>query len=160
MFYVFLFVMIVIRHASSYNYCTVTPYHTLCGYKGPKATCGTTYARGLTQKEKNWVLDYHNKLRSKVAMGYTSQPSASNMMELQWDNELAWVAQGLSDTCKWGHDCNDCRRVSRFRVGQNLYQSYKTWSGPRNWKAAMDAWFHDEIGLFPVSSVYRYKNIK
>ena len=95
------------------------------------------------------------RLRLRVADGSTSQPPASNMMELQWDNELAWVAQGLADTCKFGHDCNDCRGVSRFRVGQNLYQSYKTRSEPRDWKAAMNAWFDNEIGRFPWSSVYR-----
>jgi len=148
--------MLVVGRVAGYNYCTITPFHTLCGYKGPKSVCGSTYARGLTQAEKYGVLEYHNKLRSKVAMGYTTQPPASNMMELRWDNELAWVAQGLADTCKFGHDCNDCRSVSRFRVGQNLYQSYKTRTGPRDWKAAMDAWFHSEIGLFPTSSVYRY----
>ena len=159
MFSVFLFLMFVVENVSCYNYCTITPFHTLCGYKGPKSVCGTTYARGLTQAEKYGVLEYHNKLRSKVAMGFTAQPPASNMMELQWDNELAWVSQGLADTCKFGHDCNDCRSVSRFRVGQNLYQSYKTRSGARDWKAAMDAWFHSEIGLFPTSSVYRYENL-
>jgi hypothetical protein len=142
MFYVHLVLTFVVVQVSSYNYCTITTSHTLCGYNGPKASCGKTYARGLTQTEKLWVLEYHNKLRSKVAMGYTAQPSASNMMELRWDNELAWVAQGLADTCKFGHDCSKCRSVSRFRVGQNLYQSYKSRSGPREWKAALDAWFH------------------
>ena len=47
-------------------------------------------------------------------------------------------------------------RLSRWRsVGQNLYQSHRSRSGPTNWKAALDAWFWDEIRLFPVSSVYR-----
>ena len=153
--------LLLVAHISCYNYCSITPSHTLCGYSGPKAACGATFARGLTQSEKRWVVDYHNRLRSKVAMGFTRQPSASNMMEMKWDAELAWVAQGLSDTCRWGHDCSDCRSVSRFRVGQNLYQSYKTKPGAvRDWKAAMDAWFHSEIGLFPISSVNRYASLK
>ena len=47
-------------------------------------------------------------------------------------------------------------RLTRWRsVGQNLYQSHRSRSGPTNWKAALDAWFWDEINLFPVSSVYR-----
>ena len=38
-----------------------------------------------------------------------------------WDSELSLVAQAHADQCKFAHDCSDCRRVSRFGVGQNLY---------------------------------------
>ena len=38
-----------------------------------------------------------------------------------WDAELSVVAQAHADQCKFAHDCSDCRRVSRFGVGQNLY---------------------------------------
>ena len=38
-----------------------------------------------------------------------------------WDPELSVVAQAHADQCKFAHDCSDCRRVSRFGVGQNLY---------------------------------------
>ena len=48
------------------------------------------------------------------------------------------------------------RRLSRWRVGQNLYQSYNSRPTYTNWKAAMDSWFWSEISLFPVSSVYRF----
>ena len=52
------------------------------------------------------------------------------------------VAQRLADQCKFSHDCSDCRRVSRFRVGQNLYQSFTTRQGDSNvWIKAVDAWF-------------------
>lgn len=72
------------------------------------------------------VLDYHNKLRSALAQGRTRQPGASDMLELSWDEELAWEAQAHADTCRWGHDCSSCRRLQRWRsVGQNLYQSYR-----------------------------------
>ena len=48
------------------------------------------------------------------------------MLELSWDEELAWEAQAHADTCRWGHDCSSCRRLQRWRsVGQNLYQSYR-----------------------------------
>ena len=49
-----------------------------------------------------------------------------------------------------------CRRLSRWRVGQNLYQSYSSRPAANDWQAAMDSWFWSEISLFPVSSVYRY----
>lgn len=41
------------------------------------------------------------RLRSRVAAGETRQPGASNMMELQWDEELARLAQAHADQCKF-----------------------------------------------------------
>ena len=145
---------------------------------GPKNGCRSTYTRGLSLNEKKQVLDYHNKLRSAVAsgmrvtiisklqcesktsyvcLGRTSHPRSSNMLELEWDEELSWSAQAHADTCHFGHDCNTCRKLPRWRsVGQNLFQSHRSQSGQNNWKAALDAWFWDEINLFPVSSVYKY----
>ena len=54
------------------------------------------------------------------------------------------------------HVAPRCRRLSRWRVGQNLYQSYSSRPAANDWQAAMDSWFWSEISLFPVSSVYRY----
>ena len=79
------------------------------------------------------------------------------MRQLQWDPELARVAQRLADQCKFAHDCPDCRRVQRFKVGQNLYQSFSTRKDEgSNWRAAIDSWY-DEISQFPASSVARYR---
>ena len=65
------------------------------------------------------MLDEHNRLRSQLAVGGTSQPPAADMMELQWDTELARVAQARADSCVFQHECSDCRRVSRFKAGFN-----------------------------------------
>ena len=57
----------------------------------------------------------HNKLRAAVARGDErrgsgsgggggGQPEAANMMMLQWDEELAMVAQRWADQCTFGHD--------------------------------------------------------
>jgi len=90
----------------------------------------------------------HNRLRSRVAMGSTRQPSAADMMELQWDEELATVAQRHADQCDVGHDCNDCRRVSRFKVGQNVWRGRDSrYRGP-DWKYIINDWF-SEIDIFP-----------
>ena len=44
------------------------------------------------------------------------------------------------------HDCNACRKLPRFKVGQNLYQfGYLPRNG--NWKAAVDGWY-DEVKDF------------
>ena len=40
------------------------------------------------------------RLRAQVATGATFQPPASNMMELEWDEELAAIAQRHADQCQ------------------------------------------------------------
>ena len=113
---------------------------------GPKSTCGKTYSRGLSYSEKKQILDYHNKLRSAVATGLTSQPGASDMVQLEWDDELEYVAQAHADTCQWGHDCNTCRKLSRWRnVGQNLYMTrrwvtYRTYRTVHIWMGKYRGW--------------------
>ena len=67
------------------------------------------------------ALDEHNRLRSQVAVGSTgSQPPAGDMLELQWDWELARVAQARADSCVFQHECSDCRRVQRFKAAFNI----------------------------------------
>ena len=39
-----------------------------------------------------------------MAGGETRQPGAANMMELQWDEELARLAQAHADQCKFRSD--------------------------------------------------------
>ncbi|XP_023341113.1 venom allergen 5.01 isoform X2 [Eurytemora carolleeae] len=104
------------------NYCQITPQHTLCKHQGLGAACGSVLENGLGDQEISQILDHHNRLRSRVAVGSTEQPPASNMLVLTWDTELARIAQALAETCKFQHDCSDCR----FRVGQNIYQSFTT----------------------------------
>ena len=72
------------------------------------------------------------------------------MMELVWDEELASVAQRLADQCVFSHDCGDCRQVERFRVGQNLYQSFNSRPGDlgQEWIQAVDSWYR-EISVYP-----------
>jgi len=143
--------------AMDQEYCELTPKHTMCRYKGAGPACGPLEDRGLSEKESMEIVDYHNRLRSRVASGQTNQPPASNMLQLQWDPELAKIAQRLADQCKFMHDCPDCRQVKRFSVGQNIYQSFNTRSGLKNdWIPAIDSWF-DEIKMFPPTSVKKYQ---
>jgi len=137
------------------NYCSISQQHTLCRYQGVGPECRQHNERGLSLQEKKEILDYHNRLRSRVAGGLTGQPPASNMKQLEWDEELARVAQRHADQCKFSHDCPDCRRVNRFKVGQNLYQSFSTRKGGKDWRKAIDSWFN-EIKSFPSSSVSSY----
>jgi len=142
--------------ADTSDYCSITPKHTMCRPSGVAAECSQFTDRGVNGEDKKEILDYHNRLRAQVAGGETRQPGASNMMELQWDEELARLAQAHADNCKFRHDCSDCRRVRRFKVGQNLYQSFNTRKVGPNWRKAIDSWY-TEIQQFPISSVQKYK---
>uniref|UniRef100_A0A4Q8KD14 U12-Sparatoxin-Hju1h_1 n=1 Tax=Heteropoda jugulans TaxID=1358901 RepID=A0A4Q8KD14_9ARAC len=95
--------------------------HTFC--LSANNTC-SILKRGVTDKDKKLIVKLHNDYRSKVATGQESHaggmPKAANMLEMIWDDELASVAQKLAETCNYGHDCNNCRRVKAFSVGQNI----------------------------------------
>ena len=61
-----------------------------------------------------------------------------------WDSELSLVAQAHADQCKFAHDCSDCRRVSRFGVGQNLY-IYKQVGSPTLFFASFSMHFSQSL---------------
>ena len=68
----------------TYIYIPSSSYNTPAG---PKAACGRPYSRGLTLTEKRQVLDYHNKLRSAVATGYSTVQYSTvqiTMLSTKW----------------------------------------------------------------------------
>merc|ERR1712203_433711 len=114
---------------------------------------------GVSSKEAGLIVALHNQVRSRVARGGERrgrpgpQPGASNMKQMYWDPELAQIAQRHADQCKFSHDCSDCRRVSRFGVGQNLYilkQSLR--APPHDWERAVKDWYN-EVRLFSRNRV-------
>ena len=69
------------------------------------------------------LLDKHNEYRQRVASGSEdSQPGATNMRKLVWDEELATIAQRWSSQCIHGNDgMRDL--CDGTPVGQNIWQS-------------------------------------
>lgn len=66
-----------------------------------------TLATGITDNQKYEILEAHNRLRSSVAQGQVAgQPSAQNMREMVWDDELAAKAQQWANQCTFQHDPN------------------------------------------------------
>nr|CAD7568717.1 unnamed protein product [Timema californicum] len=103
---------------------------------GVSERCGKFIKQGLNQSEKNTIVDTHNMLRNKVALGEEKrgrpgpQPNAANMMKLSWDGELATFAQLWVEQCTYGHDL--CRDSERFQVGQNIHIGSKSIYLPGN----------------------------
>jgi len=81
------------------------------------------------------ILETHNRFRASVS------PSATNMVKMYYDENIATVAQKYANACPDGHDRN--RRVAGYSmaIGQNL-----AW-GQRDWVAAITAW-HSEVEIF------------
>lgn len=81
-------------------------------------------ATGITEAQKYEILEAHNQLRSQVAQGQIAgQPSAQNMREIQWDNELAARAQQWAEACIFEHDPS--RYTSRFFLDSVQEHSYR-----------------------------------
>ncbi|KAF8764814.1 CRISP/Allergen/PR-1 like protein [Argiope bruennichi] len=135
------------RFSAQHSYCLA-----------PNPTCNIVKS-GVGQQEKEEILRLHNEFRSKVAMGNEhrsiggSLPEVADMMQLEWDDELSAVAQKWTDNCEYKHDCNECRAVENFPVGQNLAFQESTCMGRicredqkviPNWSWAITA-FYDEV---------------
>ncbi|KAH7953761.1 hypothetical protein HPB49_011972 [Dermacentor silvarum] len=96
--------------------------HTACKGPNPRCTLDSTLT-GLSPQVKQQALQVHNDYRSQVAQGRLQhyQP-AKNMYELEWDDEMAEVAQAFAEQCQHvSHDLPEARTTSRFKsVGQNF----------------------------------------
>jgi len=144
------------------QYCSFTREHTLCNTNRNCGSGNTVISQGVSQGEAVNILHLHNQLRSKIASGKEwggrpgPQPPASNMKIMEWDDELARVAQGLANQCIFQHECSQCRRVSRFSVGQNLYQSSRSnFNRTTDWRSAVKAWYN-EVAEFNPSKIYPF----
>lgn len=139
----------VVAYANQCEYLKFSPIHSYC--LPPNPTC-TLLDTAVTDADKDLVVKLHNEYRQKVATGRETLagglPTASNMMEMVWDDELAAVAQKHAEQCVFKHDCCPCRQVDRFQTGQNIYMGF-SWSMPDDtyWPTMVKA-FYDEVSLF------------
>ena len=148
--------------AQQTDYCMVERCniaHTMCQFNmsGASKGCGPVEERGVTTDDQSVIVSYHNKIRADVASGmYQSRglPAAKSLPPLQWDSELATIAQRLADQCGQYNSnlsfwtCND---VDRFAVGQNAVE---VWSGVKNWTFVVyDVFFMNELNRFHQSNL-------
>uniref|UniRef100_A0A2I9LNV7 Cysteine-rich secretory protein n=1 Tax=Centruroides hentzi TaxID=88313 RepID=A0A2I9LNV7_9SCOR len=123
--------------------------HTFCKAKNQKCLIKKW---GVSEDDQEIIIDLHNKVRNNIAVGKDQSgrlPAAGDMLEMEWDDELAQIAQKLADQCVFKHDCDDCRKVENFDVGQNIYTSTITAVKPPEpfWVDAVRSWY---------SEIYRF----
>lgn len=136
----------------------------MCGTdQGYGDKCGKVLGSGISGQDEKEILRVHNELRAKIANGQERrgkpgpQPPAANMEQMEWDEELARVAQRHADQCVFAHDCSQCRKIPRFIVGQNLYiykQSRK--SAATDWTRGITDWYN-EVELFGKERVKPFR---
>lgn len=143
------------------SYCSLCEDHTMCQFQGIGEACVDVGEGGVSEADKNQIIETHNWYRRIIAGGHESkgingpQPKAANLMKFTWDEELAAIAQRWADQCLFQHDT--CRHVSRWKVGQNIYWN---WRFPIinnvNWTAAIASWY-DEVEKFDAAKVKSYE---
>nr|XP_056712787.1 uncharacterized protein LOC130483900 [Euleptes europaea] len=79
------------------------------------------------QKE---IVDKHNECRRSV------QPTAANMLEMNWDPDTAANAQQWANQCHLDHSSDESRIIGGRKCGENLFMS----SHPSSWTQAIKAW--------------------
>ncbi|XP_061504594.1 antigen 5 like allergen Cul n 1-like [Anopheles gambiae] len=90
------------------------------GQFGELCPAQTTQLVPMEQPLKELILKLHNGLRSELAGGKMDGfAAAERMAVLEWDDELASLAEHNARTCQYLHD--ECRSTERYRnAGQNI----------------------------------------
>uniref|UniRef100_K4IDE1 CRiSP-Abr-3 n=1 Tax=Abronia graminea TaxID=278977 RepID=K4IDE1_ABRGR len=79
------------------------------------------------------IVDTHNNLRRTV------QPTASNMLKMEWDFATAQNAQRSADTCTLEHTPQKDRTINGVACGENLFSS----SAIHQWPSVIQEWFNE-----------------
>lgn len=137
--------LIVRCFETTFNYCqfnTAETAHIACGHSGQlEESCDIGDGGGIVYfepEEIRMIVHMHNKIRNDVAGGkhrfflradsayptgglYEYFPAADRMPQLEWDEELAYLAALNAERCIEEHDGK--RSTTAFpRAGQNWYR--------------------------------------
>uniref|UniRef100_A0A4Q8K5L9 U19-Liphistoxin-Lth1a_1 n=2 Tax=Liphistius TaxID=62150 RepID=A0A4Q8K5L9_9ARAC len=156
LFIVILSIVCSVSDCTQCKYAKFTSQHSGC--KAANSNCEIT-SQTTSNAEKNTILQLHNSMRKKVALGQETrgaQPKASDMKQLSWDDSLAEVAKKHAEQCKFEHDCKDCRRTDNYPyVGQNIFVEFSSGDLNKNWNKVVKAWY-DEVEYFSNNGVKKF----
>ncbi|EDS25644.1 salivary protein [Culex quinquefasciatus] len=126
-----------------------TYHHVGCNTtRAFNSTCVKPKMVPMSTKRKNLLMMMHNRLRNHLASGKLDRyQKASNMSLMDWDDELAYLAELNVKQCVMEHD--ECRStVKFFWAGQNLanrFQYPKLETYNLILKAFVKAWFKEHV---------------
>ncbi|CAD7083423.1 unnamed protein product [Hermetia illucens] len=136
---------ILVQVQSSTDYCEICENHIACGNDGsfsPSCDAGRKIIN--LDRFKGLIVHKHNKYRNKFAKGAMKFKPAARMATMQWDDELAELAELNVKRCEMAHD--ECRNTERFSMsGQNLAWSWTSGSlsAKKAIKHGIKDWFHE-----------------
>ncbi|KAJ9576854.1 hypothetical protein L9F63_006572 [Diploptera punctata] len=160
--YLVSFCVLIIDISSSFDYCTIEcngNKHTMCLYSSVSNACRDYKKNSFTKSVKDIIVKEHNRYRRIIAKGQKAEqdhpglPSASNMLEVSWHEELETIAQMWADQCKFEHD--KCRDTKEFSSGQNLAMHWSTVAFEMPVKQFISNWYN-EIKQFDSNSINGY----
>ncbi|KAM9782539.1 cysteine-rich venom protein DIS3 [Neosynchiropus ocellatus] len=89
------------------------------------------------------IVNVHNFFRRSVI------PSATDMVMMEYDDEIARIAQDWVDNCTLAHGPPPARMLNGYELGENLF--YSTY--PASWSEVIDAWHNEEDHYqYPIGS--------
>ncbi|XP_061478282.1 serotriflin-like [Rhineura floridana] len=91
------------------------------------------HALELGAEERKEILDKHNALRRGV------QPTASNMLKMEWNTVAAANAQRWASQCRFAYSSTPERFVDKMHCGENVYMSVD----PKTWTEVTEVWYGD-----------------
>ncbi|KAL7023012.1 hypothetical protein ACKWTF_012469 [Chironomus riparius] len=153
----FIIIFKISNLTSAVDYCSLCKNHVACKNNGRfAASCPKNAAIvKLSSNNVETILKAHNFDRNLLANGKVpGYKSATKMMILKWDSELASLAELNVKQCEMKHD--GCRATEKFpRAGQNLFWtattgSYKDVNSALT--SAVQSWF-DEYKLASQSDI-------
>ncbi|GBO30972.1 CRISP/Allergen/PR-1, partial [Araneus ventricosus] len=125
--------------------------HTFCISRNPRCDIKRL---GVSQQDIQEILRLHNQYRSDLALGKETRakggtlPKAADMLQMVWDDELAAIAQKWAENCDFNHDCDECRVVPNFGVGQNLAIQFASCSNCKEDDITKPKWADAIKGLY------------
>ncbi|XP_056419009.1 cysteine-rich secretory protein 3-like [Hyla sarda] len=83
------------------------------------------------------ILDLVNECRRTV------QPTATNMLKVQWNAEASKTAEAWAKQCQFVHSKQADKQITNYICGENLYStSYAT-----NWKEAIEKFCNEKVNF-------------
>ncbi|XP_045521985.1 peptidase inhibitor 16-like isoform X2 [Pieris brassicae] len=127
----------------------------ICKFQeGPASNCYMYETLLKSDKDREEILDKINSRRNKVASGaIRSLPPAKDMLKLEWNDELALLAQRWADQCLSNDLIDEC--TGNGTIGQNIGTLYG--EAPRLSPATLvDLWYM-ELLSFNSSIISDYR---
>ncbi|XP_050047308.2 uncharacterized protein [Dermacentor andersoni] len=147
------------------SYRKKNPQHTACMRRN---TWCRIKVPGVHPEMRASILKMHNDFRSQTTLGkLPGFPTAADMQELLWDDELPYVAQAHASLCTTPdvdlkHDEIENRFTNRFeQTGQNTaWIGRSNYEEGANWTWPMDGWFTKEYPLYLPRGVVEFASVK